>query len=72
MSAFYVYDGLFVLIQMIRKSVETRDWLNTMEPRNVRSVMRRLVEELSSIDKQVGLLFEEGSKRNEGSGTQLY
>ena len=57
---------------MIRKSVETRDWLNTMEPRNVRSVMRRLVEtqELSSIDKQVGLLFEEGSKRNEGSGTQ--
>lgn len=55
---------------MIRKSVETRDWLNTMEPRNVRSVMRRLVEELSSIDKQVGLLFEDGSKRNEGSGTQ--
>ena len=54
---------------MIRKSVETRDWLNTMEPRNVRSVMRRLVEELSSIDKQVGLLFEDGSKRNEGSGT---
>lgn len=53
---------------MIRKSVETRDWLNTMEPRNVRSVMKRLVEELTCIDKQVGLLFEEGIKKSEGSG----
>ena len=53
---------------MIRKSVETRDWLNTIEPRNVRSVMTRLVEELTCIDKQVGLLFEEGIKKSEGSG----
>lgn len=53
---------------MIRKSVETRDWLNTIEPRNVRSVMKRLVEELTCIDKQVGLLFEEGIKKSEGSG----
>ena len=53
---------------MIRKSVETRDWLHTIEPRNVRSVMKRLVEDITSIDKQVGLLFEEGTKKNEGSG----
>ena len=53
---------------MIRKSVETRDWLNTIEPRNVRSVMRRLVEEVTVIDKQVGLLFEEGFRKSDGSG----
>ena len=53
---------------MIRKSVETRDWLTTMEPRNVRSVMKRLVEEVASIDKQVGRLYEEGVKKTEGSG----
>ena len=53
---------------MMRKSVETRDWLTTMEPRNVRSVMKRLVEEVASIDKQVGLLYEEGVKKTEGSG----
>lgn len=58
-----------VLSQMIRKSVETRDWLTTMEPRNVRSVMKRLVEEVASIDKQVGLLYEEGVKKTEGSET---
>ena len=39
-----------------------------MEPRNVRSVMKRLVEEVASIDKQVGLLYEEGIKKTEGSG----
>ena len=54
---------------MIRKSVEARSWLTSPEPRNVRSVMKRLVEEVASIDRQVGLLFEEGLKKNEGSGT---
>ena len=54
--------------KMICKSVETRDWLNTMEPCNICSVMRRLVEEVTTIDKQVGLLYEEGIKKTEGSG----
>lgn len=53
---------------MIRKSVETRDWLNTIEPRNVRSVMKRVVEEVTLIDKQVGTLYEEGAKKDQGSG----
>ena len=53
---------------MIRKSVEARSWLTCAEPRNVRSVMKRLVEEVASIDKQVGMLFEEGYKKSEGSG----
>jgi len=55
------------LSQMIRKSVETRDWLNTVEPRNVRAVMRRVVEDLTSMDVQVGELFEAGPRKIQGS-----
>ncbi|EDV19742.1 uncharacterized protein TRIADDRAFT_61756 [Trichoplax adhaerens] len=39
--------------QMIRKSVETRDWMNTIEPRNARSVMKRVVEDLNAVDVQI-------------------
>ena len=38
---------------MIRKSVEARDWLSTVEPRSVRAVMKRVVEDVSLIDNQV-------------------
>ena len=34
---------------MLRKSVEARDWLNTVEPRNVRAVMKRVVEDITII-----------------------
>ena len=40
-----------VLSQMLRKSIETRDWLNNVEPRSVRAVMKRVVEETTSIGK---------------------
>ena len=53
---------------MIRKSVETRDWLHTMEPRSVRSVMKRVVEEVTLLDKQVSTLYEDGTKKEQGSG----
>lgn len=53
---------------MIRKSVETRDWLNTIEPRNVRAVMKRIVEDVTAIDTQVGLLYEEGVRKAHSSG----
>eukprot|EP00731_Ephydatia_muelleri_P020952 Em0013g679a len=56
-----------VISKMIRKSLETRDWLNTNEPRSVRSVMKRVVEEVTTIDKQVGMLYEEGMKKDQGS-----
>ena len=52
---------------MIRKSVETRDWLNTIEPRNVRAVMKRIVEDLTVADLQVGELFEIGLRKEKGS-----
>lgn len=59
---------LSFLTQMIRKSVETRDWLNTIEPRNVRAVMKRIVEDVTAIDTQVGQLYEEGVRKAHSSG----
>ena len=53
---------------MIRKSVETRDWLTTMEPRNVRAVMKRVVEDVTAIDNEVGVLYEEGARKAHSSG----
>lgn len=53
--------------QMLRKSVETRDWLNSIEPRNVRAVMKRVVEDVTSVDSEVGQLYEEGVKRERSS-----
>lgn len=52
---------------MLRKSVETRDWLNTIEPRNVRAVMKRVIEDTTAIDAQVGQLYEEGARKERSS-----
>ena len=52
---------------MIRKGLDARDWLSTIEPRSVRSVMKRVVEEVSTIDQQVGSLYEEGHRKDQGS-----
>lgn len=46
-----------VVSQMLRKSVETRDWVTTIEPRNVRAVMKRVVEDITSVDVQVSPLL---------------
>lgn len=53
--------------QMLRKSVETRDWLNSIEPRNVRAVMKRVVEDVTSVDSEVGQLYEEGVRHERSS-----
>ncbi|XP_033633554.1 vacuolar protein sorting-associated protein 51 homolog [Asterias rubens] len=53
--------------QMLRKSVDTRDWLNTIEPRTVRAVMKRVVEDITNIDGQVGALYEEGTRKAHSS-----
>ena len=63
----YVKAQGSVLSQMLRKSVETRDWLNTVEPRTVRAVMKRVVEETTVIDRQVGKLYEEGMRKARSS-----
>lgn len=53
--------------QMLRKSVETREWLNCLEPRSVRAVMKRCVEELSTIDHVLNELFESGIRTTASS-----
>ncbi|CAH0556107.1 unnamed protein product [Brassicogethes aeneus] len=53
--------------QMLRKSVETRDWLHTIEPRTVRAVMKRVVEDISAIDTTVALLYEDPGTATEHS-----
>ncbi|KAL3243497.1 hypothetical protein MRX96_020556 [Rhipicephalus microplus] len=58
-------QGLLIS-QMLRKSVEARDWMNALEPRNVRAVMKRVVEDVTAVDVRVGQLYEEGA-RNERS-----
>nr|XP_014350686.1 PREDICTED: vacuolar protein sorting-associated protein 51 homolog [Latimeria chalumnae] len=63
----YVKVQGLIVSQMLRKSVETRDWINTIEPRNVRAVMKRVVEDTTSIDVQVGLLYEEGVRKAHSS-----
>ncbi|XP_065649372.1 vacuolar protein sorting-associated protein 51 homolog isoform X2 [Hydra vulgaris] len=59
----YVSTQGLSISQMLRKSVETRDWLNTIEPRNVRAVMKRVVEDITIIDSQVGTLLAEGVRK---------
>ncbi|ELU14198.1 hypothetical protein CAPTEDRAFT_169961 [Capitella teleta] len=63
----YVRVQGLTISQMLRKSVETRDWLNTIEPRNVRAVMKRVVEDITAMDIQVGQLYEEGIRKERSS-----
>ena len=37
--------------------------MSTVEPRTVRAVMKRLVEDVTVIDDQVGQLYQEGQKK---------
>ncbi|XP_053665071.1 vacuolar protein sorting-associated protein 51 homolog [Anopheles marshallii] len=57
------------LSQMLRKSVETRDWLNCLEPRSVRAVMKRVVEEISAIELVLGELYDSSVAPHGGSRT---
>ncbi|XP_064465645.1 vacuolar protein sorting-associated protein 51 homolog [Ornithodoros turicata] len=56
-----------IISQMLRKSVETRDWLHTLEPRTVRAVMKRVVEDVTVVDMAVGQLYEEGTRKQRSS-----
>lgn len=54
--------------QMFRKSVETRDWINCLEPRSVRAVMKRVVDDLTAIDTTLDQLLD--SEQLGPSGTK--
>lgn len=58
----YVRSQGLNISQMLRKSVETRDWLNCLEPRSVRAVMKRVVDELTSIENVIADLYESGAQ----------
>jgi len=42
--------------------VETRDCLSAIEPRTVRAVMKRVVEDVAAMDVVIGQLYEEGTR----------
>lgn len=52
---------------MIRKSMDSRDWLTTSEPRSVRPVIKRVLEEISRVDSHAAQLYEEGSRKDRSS-----
>ncbi|CAK8690046.1 unnamed protein product [Clavelina lepadiformis] len=72
----YVQSSGVSVSRMIRTSIEARDWLKCVEPRQVRAVMRRVVEEITQTDQQVGSLYEEGTRKARSSDsskrTQTY
>jgi len=66
--ATYVTCSSNQISKMIRASVDTRDWLQSSEPRQIKGVMRRVVEEVTRTDSMVGSLYEEGlSKKQDRS-----
>lgn len=52
---------------MIRKSMDSRDWLTASEPRSVRPVIKRVLEEISRVDSHAAQLYEEGSRKERSS-----
>lgn len=54
----YVRVQGMTISQMLRKSVETRDWINCLEPRSVRAVMKRVVDDLTAIEGTLDQLFD--------------
>lgn len=52
---------------LIRKCIESSDWLATIEPKAVKSIMRTIIDEIAVIDHEVGQLFEEGHRTDRSS-----
>ena len=55
-------------LQMLRKSVEMRDWQTAMEPKQVRAAMKRLVEDLIALNGQVGELYVDDAGASSRAG----
>ena len=54
----FVQNSGLSLSRMIRTSIEARDWVKCAEPRQVRAVMRRVVEEVTQTDQQVSFTYQ--------------
>uniref|UniRef100_A0A1I8JE68 Vacuolar protein sorting-associated protein 51 homolog n=1 Tax=Macrostomum lignano TaxID=282301 RepID=A0A1I8JE68_9PLAT len=64
----YVCASGGTLAGMLRKSVDARDWLQGIEPRSVRAVVKRVVEDLAGIDASVSSLYDEAPSGGGGRG----
>lgn len=53
LQGFVVRSG-DIISSMLRKSVDARNWVSCAEPRNVRAVMKRVVEDLTQLDANIG------------------
>ncbi|VDD77154.1 unnamed protein product [Mesocestoides corti] len=77
LTTYVKFEGAQIA-HMMRKSVEARDWLRCLEPRTVRSVVRRILEDLTVIDLQISQLLPPSSagrsrgKDVRGSGDTYY
>ena len=47
--------------------MDSRDWLTTTEPRAVRPVIKRILEEITRVDSHAAQLYEEGSRKERSS-----
>ena len=47
--------------------MDSRDWLTASEPRGVRPVIKRVLEEITRVDSHATQMYEEGTKRDRGS-----
>ncbi|XP_066982534.1 vacuolar protein sorting-associated protein 51 homolog isoform X2 [Macrobrachium rosenbergii] len=63
----YVHTQGASVSQMLRRSVELKDWLGCGEPRSVRRVMRTVLDEITTMETQVGALYEEGNRQDRSS-----
>jgi hypothetical protein len=47
--------------------MDSRDWLTASEPRSVRPVFKRILEEITRVDSHAAELYEEGSRKEQRS-----
>uniref|UniRef100_A0A0M3HWJ5 Vacuolar protein sorting-associated protein 51 homolog n=1 Tax=Ascaris lumbricoides TaxID=6252 RepID=A0A0M3HWJ5_ASCLU len=59
----YVRIQGVIVSQLLVKSVEARDWLICAEPTTVRAVIKRLIEDLSSLDSLIKPFMGEGTRK---------
>lgn len=47
--------------------MDSRDWLTASEPRGVRPVIKRVLEEITRVDSHATQMYEEGARKERGS-----
>lgn len=63
----YVHLQGVLVSQLLVKSVEARDWMSCVEPTAVRAAVKRLLEDLASLDALIKPLMDEGTRKERSS-----